>query len=285
VYSVVGSAVCKYVRESRYWEFAGDGLISRSISSLSFDTDSPSTLYAGTSNGIYRTTDGGRLWEPFGKTMLFNQIQFFETHPSIRTRMYVSMERGLEVSTDKGSTWTGAKPYGASYQLRSFTFSPVDAGRVYGATKNKGVVTSEDGGITWKEIGYWPNDQGISAVTIDPQDQKILYVWTMKGDGFRSTDNGTLWHPYVPPWKPGDTVCISPDRYAPSSAVALVNGHQLFFTQGGGATWLEIPITPLPDEMCSLCWNRTTSMLYAGTGGSGVYQVSLRKSLEKIVRK
>jgi photosystem II stability/assembly factor-like uncharacterized protein len=285
VFCVVGSAVYEYLKESSSWGSACNGLTGGTISSVAFDIDSASILYAGTSDGLYRTVNGGKLWEPIAEDMRFSPIQFFDTHPSIRTRMYASTERSLQVSTDKGSTWAYTKPNDASYRIQSLTFSPWDAGRVYGATLNKGVVASDDGGITWKEVGYWPAESAINAVTLDPRDQKTVYVWTMRGDAFRSTDNGTFWNRYVPPWKPGDTVCVSFDRDAPSNVIALVNGRQLFYTQGGGATWFDVPIMPLPDEMRSLCWNQKTSMVYAGARQGGVYQISLRESLDKLVGK
>jgi photosystem II stability/assembly factor-like uncharacterized protein len=283
VYCVVGSTIYEYIKESNSWGFAGNGLIGGTVSSVAFDADSISILYAGTSDGLYRTTNGGKLWEPIAEAMRFNPIQFVDAHPSIRTRMYASTERNLQVSTDKGSTWAYTKPSDASYRVHSLTFSPWNAGRVYGATLNKGVITSDDGGITWKEVGYWSGANSINAVTLDARDQMTLYAWTTGGDGFRSTDNGTFWNRYVPPWKPRDTVCVSFDRYAPSNVLALVNGRKLFYTQGGGATWFDVPITPLPDAVRSLCWNQATSTLYAGTEQRGVYQMPLRQSIERLV--
>jgi hypothetical protein len=37
------------------------------VSALAIDPQTPTTVYAGTESGVFRTTDGGSKWRPFSR--------------------------------------------------------------------------------------------------------------------------------------------------------------------------------------------------------------------------
>jgi photosystem II stability/assembly factor-like uncharacterized protein len=285
LYAIVGQAVCKYDAQKRSWQSAANGLTGGTISSIAFDPDSSSIVYVGTLNGIFQSSNAGALWQPISPSLRFNPITFVDAHPSIRTRLLISTEQGIQISTDMGISWMRTQPTDTKFQLRALTFSPADAGRIYGITVDEDIITTLDGGFTWNTPARSIPASGFEALTLDQGNDRISYAWTNHGDGFQSIDEGNLWRAFDVPWKRGDTVRFAVNREKPSEVVAIVNSGKIFYSSKGGATWTEIPVTTPPDELCSLFWNGPTSTLYAGTRSSGVYQVSLKATLERVIPK
>jgi photosystem II stability/assembly factor-like uncharacterized protein len=282
VYGVVGHGVYAYDPGSHAWRAASSGMTGGTISSIAIDKDLASMLYVGTANGIFQSTDAGMSWQPFSSSLRFTPILYLGLHPSIRTRFLASTEQGILASTDMGVSWMRARPSDTKFELQRLTFSPLDAGRVYGATANNGIIVSSDGGLTWNMAGHSFTTDQIAGITLDPSDDRISYAWTAGGAGFRSADEGSVWRTYSVPWASGDTVRLATDRDRPSDAVAVLKSGRVFSTSSGGATWTEIPAGKLPDEACSLYWHANTGILYAGTRYNGVYEISLKPYLEKV---
>ncbi|MCZ6775702.1 MAG: hypothetical protein O7D34_04495 [Ignavibacteria bacterium] len=283
VYGVVGQALFHHNKVAASWVSTCNALIGGTINSVAFDADSTSYLYAATMNGIYKTTNSGVSWTPGAKALRGIQVSYLDTQPAIRSRMYCSTKTGLMISTDRGESWTPTRPIAAKYQLRSLVFSPVNAGMIHAATSNKAVIATNDGGFNWEPARYGIVGDDILAVTSDDKDQKTYYAWTADGDGFRSTNSGLEWNRYSPPWKVGDKVHIAFDRYQPSDVVAIVNGIQVYYSQNGGATWMEIPTTKLRGEVRALHWSSNSSTLYAGLKGAGVYRLSLGDTIKRLL--
>ena len=285
VYGVVGQGVYAYDPRSHVWRSASSGLIGGAISSVAVDKDSASLLYAGTVNGVFQTANAGSTWQPISPALRFTPIHYLDTHPSIRTRLLMSTEQGIHASTDMGISWIRTQPYDVRVDLQGLTFSPSNAGRVYGITANDGIILSADGGFTWNIPGHSIIAGPIAAITLDPEDDRISYAWTTSGAGFRSSDEGMVWSACPVPWTVGDTVRFAFNRVQPSEAIAVLGSGEVFYSSSGGNSWTEIPAGEVPDGVRVLHWNGNTGMLYAGTRDHGVYEISLGPYLDKIAAK
>jgi photosystem II stability/assembly factor-like uncharacterized protein len=72
------------------WEAANAGLPDNpSITALAIDPRTPSTLYAGTDGGVFKSTDAGATWEAQSFPIVFRLINVFK-------------------STDAGAIWEAA---------------------------------------------------------------------------------------------------------------------------------------------------------------------------------
>lgn len=274
VFASVGATLMRYRELTNEWEPAGVGILGNEVTCFAYDSEVPTTMYAVTSAGLFKTTNGGELWKPGSRTLQVTPT-FIETHPNYRTRIFASGEQGLFLSTDRGETWMQTRPFDKKFRVRSLSFQSANAGLMYGVVEGGGTISTENGGFLWEKGRSGLTGQELSAVTLDDQDMKTLYAWTVAGDGFRSVNKGLDWNRYAPPWRALDTVKICFDRYQPSTAVALVNGRDVYYSRSGGGTWFLLGEYPLPAEVASIHWNGATSTLYAGTVDEGIFRISL----------
>lgn len=84
------------------WEFIGPN--QSEITSLVFDPITPTTLYAGTLNGVYKSEDGGTTWRriPSGPRVATSLL----IDPLTPTTLYAADRyRDIFKSEDGGETW------------------------------------------------------------------------------------------------------------------------------------------------------------------------------------
>lgn len=85
------------------WVLANNGLPSEALS-LAVDPANPSNAYAGTFNGLFRTTNGGGSWE---QNPIFVGVPIFTVAlaPSDPSTVFVTTFWGSAVSNDAGENW------------------------------------------------------------------------------------------------------------------------------------------------------------------------------------
>ena len=80
-------------------------------------------------------------------------------------------------------------------------------GAVHGPTSERGVYKSTDGGKTWRKTLFIDNNTGVSGLSMDMTNPRILYAatwqhrrypWKVESGGpgssvFKSTDSGETW--------------------------------------------------------------------------------------------
>jgi len=84
---------------SRWTEVAG---LPSPVTDLVADPDDPSTLYAATPTGVYRSDDRGNDWVLLPQPSAGERLAIAPSKPS---RLYVGGKQGLLSSSDKGATW------------------------------------------------------------------------------------------------------------------------------------------------------------------------------------
>lgn len=166
------------------WENISDGYFTvGSIGDIAVSESDPNVVYVGTGehavrgvmtsygNGVYKSTDAGKTWKHIGleKTRHISDIA---VHPSNPDLVYVAGQ-----------------------------------GTVHGPNNDRGVFKSTDGGATWKKVLYINDSTGISSLSMDMNNPRILYAtswehrrlpWTVSSGGagsaiWKSTDEGNTW--------------------------------------------------------------------------------------------
>lgn len=188
----------------------------------------PNTYYMGsTGGGVWKTTDGGEVWnnvsDGFFNTASVGAIGVSSSDPNV---VYVGMGEapvrgvttshgdGVYKSTDGGKTW---KHMGLdkTRQISRVQVHPDNPevvyvaaqGSPYGATEERGIYRSKDGGKTWELVLHIDEDTGASDMSLDMTNPRVIYAsfwdhrrypWTVRSGGpgssiWKSTDGGDNW--------------------------------------------------------------------------------------------
>jgi hypothetical protein len=150
-------------------------------------------------------------------------------------------------------------------------FSNTNAGMIAAAVGEKGVITSDDGGLTWNQGRITLSGDSVRALSRDNDDAGTMYAWTMWGNCYRSLDAGISWERFATPWGTASHVLVAVDRTDPASVVALVNSTAVYTTSSGGTRWSPVPTLRCPAGAITLYWDHQNRMAYIGTRDRGVH--------------
>jgi photosystem II stability/assembly factor-like uncharacterized protein len=157
------------------------GRFSDALRPLGISPVDPNLMFGQSPQGLVRSEDGGKHWEPVGEQALLNTPA-----RSITEKMYGMKLQG------------GRLGYGI--EARQFVMDPTDRGILY-VVANKGVYRTLDGGQHWRllDLGFDMVD-GYNNAALNPADPKELFVATQDGL-FRSRDRGCHFEKIYPPAK------------------------------------------------------------------------------------
>ena len=186
------------------------------IGSIAVHPTNPNTVLAGTSSGVYLTTDGGNTWTQVLSGAAATGVMF---SPSNGNTAYAALgtysgnsKNGVYVSTNAGSTWTlddgsgsGALPTSSVGRI-AIALAPSSPSTLYAAIANSssgsllGLYKSTNGGSSWSKLTSTPNycypqcwyD---NVVAVDPANASVVYVGGSDTYGtlFQSLNGGTSW--------------------------------------------------------------------------------------------
>lgn len=235
------------------------------------------TYYAGyTGGGVWKTTDGGYNWnnisDGFFNVGSIGDIGVSESDPNV---IYVgtgehavrgvmtSFGDGVYKSVDAGKTW---KNIGLekTRHISDVLIHPTNPdiviigaqGAVHGPTLDRGVYKTADGGQSWKKTLFVNENTGVSSVTMDMNNPRILYAatwehqrfpWKVVSGGpgssvYKSTDMGETWTKITQglPKEMGK-IGLSVSRANPNRVFALVESEKdvagLYRSDDSGANW------------------------------------------------
>lgn len=146
-------AGAQYVTEdgAKNWRFADGERLPRGVSTLATDSADRSTVFAGTSEGLFESTDLGDAWER-RTTTVFTAVTIHPTDNSIR---YGYTGNGIVRSDDGGATWTGPYPateFGGNEYVFGIAVNRDAPDELYAVTNWNRVLHSADEGEQWAEL-------------------------------------------------------------------------------------------------------------------------------------
>jgi hypothetical protein len=226
--------------------------------------------------------DGGTVWDELGGvddasgycngyTMVFHPTNPGVLYVGGSYYDYVDQTSYMCVgkTTNAGASWAFwelTQDYGEAYALA------IDAGNpqtMYaGGYSSAGarLFKTTDGGSSWTNatgsvIGT------VSAIAVDPSSPSTVYCGDYYGP-YRSTDGGVSWT------RTGtfdvNSIALSPSQ---STELYAAGDYGAYSSTDGGVTWAAMNNGLGNLEVWSLAAHPTTSgMVFAGTGGGGVYQ-------------
>jgi photosystem II stability/assembly factor-like uncharacterized protein len=224
------------------WSPGGWPLRSASIRDLAVHPSNPRVLYAATTEGVYRTVDGGARWGEAGNFPAIT-VAIAPSDPAV---LYAGASRTFR-STDGGATWS---PVERSLEYAFvLVVDPQDSRIVY-AGSSAGLFLSLDGGVSWTATGPRHSSgtsYSIYELVIDPTRPGTVWAGTGSGLLFKSVDRGATWNATGPDLGLQFTSALAVD--SAGTVWAGFSGYfgqpgGLFRSPDGGATWTKV----LPDH-------------------------------------
>lgn len=244
------------------------------------------TVFAGTSfldggGGIFRSRDGGKVWEPAQRGIRNMPVRTVTVDPSDPDVLYAGV-RYVDVrrSTDRGATWQRLKALFAD--TRVILIDPDHPSTLYVAATFV-MVRSDDGGETWQDLR--PSFHFVSDLALDPRSPGAL--WAAGWEGVHhSDDGGEHWErqPLPDPFKLelGEIRVDPRDPRIVYAAGAFLDYDfappklrvRLFRTADGGTTWERRDAVIGGSRIVSLALDPADrTRLYAATD-DGLYRSS-----------
>lgn len=216
-----------------------------------------SEIFAGTYlNGVVRSTDGGTTWG-MTDTSMTREIDAIVVNGN-----YIFAGGGAVMlrSSDDGSSWTVIEN-GLSYGQTTVTGFAVTEGKILASTF-AGVVVSTDDGNDWSTLVTTGQADAVTNC-VAVIDSTVLVGWP--GGIIRSTDDGRTW-PYPNGWV-GTSTTFS--IVGDSSRIYAGTISGVHVSTDDGVTWTPINNGLPGSQVWSITGNDTN--LFAATS-SGVYQ-------------
>lgn len=254
----------------------GPGMTGGRVIGFAVDPGNPDRFYAGVaSGGVWKTINDGVTWEPVFEHEAVYSIGAIALDPKDPAVVWVgtgegnstrsvSWGDGVYKSQDGGKSWknVGLK---ASERIGRIAIDPRDGNVVYvaaegslwGASAERGLYKTEDGGKTWKNVLSISEHTGVADVAIDPSRPDVVYassyqrerrVYSFIGGGpesaiWKSTDAGKTWTklmsgiPKRDLGRIGLSVSPADPRVVYASVEASERKGGVFRSLDGGATW------------------------------------------------
>ena len=259
------------------WRNIGPGRGGRANTIAGHPTNENIYFVGYTGGGVWKTEDAGLVWknvsDGFFKVGSMGDIAISESDPNV---IYVgtgehavrgvmtSYGDGVYKSTDGGKSW---KNIGLekTRHISDLVIHPQNSdvvlvaaqGPVHGASPDRGVYKSTDGGATWKKTLFVDDNTGISSLSMDMTNPRILYAatwphrrypWKVESGPnaavWKSSDGGETWNKITEglPKEMGK-IGLSVSRANPNRVYAIIEAEKskagLYRSDDGGKKWTQ----------------------------------------------
>lgn len=254
------------------WEQKNEGLDNLVIGTVLIDPNVPDTLYAGSGNGIYRSTNAGEEWS---QIFPHHEIRSLVALPTEPTTLYAGTNGGVLKSIDGGDTWEYINEGLESIDVRSIAIDSQNSNVLY-ATTLAGVHRIENGCQYWLPTNSTEDmlTDIVYTLLASPQATGKVYAGTLLGVYITSDmgDNWTITEIDMP-------LSVSSLAVEPLQSNVIYAGGDtvgLYKTTDGGATWMLNPLATARDSLLrTIAINPQNPMkIYVGTlfgMGEGCY--------------
>jgi len=240
----VAGALYKSVDGGNRW--TATGLKDIDVYQLVIDPRQATVMFAGTSKGVYASSDGGTTWVPRNNGLKSSSVQALalDTTPTkgagrgtpvplSQVVLYAGTRPGeLYKSTNGGEEWRLLQAANAA--ITSIVLHDRKPGLVF-VTTEEGLLRSTDSGDTWSQVsgGIWKTR--LNGLVLDPKDANVIYAYGSPGV-FVSHDGGANWGPAssgLEGTQPSALVIHPKD----TSVLYVGTDKGVYRTSNGGVTW------------------------------------------------
>ncbi len=243
--------------------------------------------------GVYRTDDSGLTWQHLGSypTPYAHSVL---AHPSDAATVYVGSEpAALFQSTDSGDSWQECPGFRAvpeskdwgfhaetrDSHVRDLRMAHDDPARLFAGIEVGGMVRSQDGGSTWKQLPGLNDD--IHCVNLSRSRPHTVYVATARAP-YRTDDEGDHWELINAGLDRRYTLHIAADPEDADLVLVTVSANagrkdpQFYRSTNGGRSWTLVEGLGQGEEPADMVvafdWDsESPGRVYAGTDGGNLF--------------
>lgn len=240
-----------------------------SVFTVAVDPVSPGNVYAGTAQGVFKSTDAGLSWSLSSTGLAVSSAAELAIAPTMPVTIYSGGASGVYYSTNDAATWEARNNGLGNLSVNALAIHPTTSTTLYVATAG-GVYQSTNRGASWTAINAGLNNLAAQALAVDPVAPATLYVGTA-GGVFKSVDAGTNWTFASTGLTTSNITALAINPLTPATLYAgTTNG--LFKSTDGAQTWS--PLTngfPLTSFLSVAINPQSPDTIYAGLNGTNFF--------------
>lgn len=214
---------------------------------------------------LYKSTNRGLSWLPFGSGLPDPSVTAFAIDPSTPSTLYAGTSSGLYRSVDAGAQWTAISTGIAGTSINQIVIDPANRYRIWVAT-GSGVYVSLNDGLTWR-APLPAQEYYVNYLIERPDLHNVLYAATFSGI-YMSEDSGITWIDIS-----NGLTSLASNVFAlaiaPHSAHTIVaaTADGVYLSTDSGAHWQSAGLSGHPITTLALSWQDHALLAGSPVGG------------------
>ena len=252
------------------WRWYATGLAGETVQTVAIDPTTATILYAGTTTGVYKSTDSGVSWNKFSTGLTTLSVTALVIDPTNPKILYAATwGGGVFKSIDSAGTWGLVTVAGIATDLVQSSTTTLYEGIFTG-----GVSQTTTSGSSWTPANTGLTaPYGVWALAVDSATTPVtIYLGTRTTGVYKSIDSGASWSSVKSGLTSLDVRSLAVDQTTIPSTTYAGTATGVFKSINGGSSWTLMSNGPAT-AVTKLAVDRTVpSTLYAGTLAGGIFK-------------
>jgi photosystem II stability/assembly factor-like uncharacterized protein len=165
LYAGTTGGVYRTINATESWEKKTTGMVASDakmasmalgVNALAVDPTNSDVVYAGTTNGLYKSTDQAEHWRKVVGSIQHAYVSAIQLDPTKPSTLYLATSDRVQKSEDGGDTWQPKTDGLEAASIRSLQLSPMNPQTLYVGTNGGGLYRSTDAGESWSRLPFVP---------------------------------------------------------------------------------------------------------------------------------
>jgi len=189
-----GAGVYRSLDGGSTWAGYRDSLTNTYVRCLAVNRVHPDSVFCGTNDGVFVSTDGGATWKRNLPTAW--SVRSITIHPFRRSIIYASTYgSGIYKSYNGGASWNTVNLGLVNTKVRDVAIHPANPETLFAATAiGGGIHFSFNGGLSWTQVAdTTASIGGAEQIQFDPLNPSRIYAAMVDRGVIKSPDGGVTW--------------------------------------------------------------------------------------------